>query len=76
MGIRMQGNPKSSGLTYVETGDSNFCFEVLITKNTYHLHKLQVSESAAGWETFTFMTLYSETCLRQPHLRSLLCKTE
>jgi len=48
MGIRMQGNPKSSGLTYVETGVSNFCFEVLITESTYHIHKLQVSESAAG----------------------------
>jgi len=26
MGSQMQGNPRSSGLIYVETDDSNFCF--------------------------------------------------
>jgi len=26
MGSQMQGNPKSSGLTYVESDDSNLCF--------------------------------------------------
>ena len=40
MGSHMQGNPESSGLTYVETDDSNLCFYFLKTNNTYHIHKL------------------------------------
>jgi len=36
MSIRMQGNPESSGLTYVESDDSNLCFESDVYWTMHH----------------------------------------